>query len=164
MNGFDAILLGVMVMFGVIGALRGLVRELLSLATWILSCVIAWFFADRLEGRFEGATETFELRMVLAFVVLFAIVFVLSTIAAYFINKSITSRQKLKLPNTMMGGFMGVARGGVVIVIVFLLAGLTAIPQQAWWRTAMLASIFQEISLFVGDYLPSDVARHIRYD
>lgn len=164
MNGFDAVLFGVLVVFGAIGALRGLVREVLSLATWVLSCVIAWFFADSLEGRFEGVTETFELRMVLAFVTLFAVVFVFNTVAAYFINKVITSRRTLKLPNTLIGGVMGVARGGVVIVIVFLLAGLTAIPQKSWWRTALLAPFFQNTALFVGDYLPSDVIRHIRYN
>lgn len=164
MNGFDAVLLGVLVVFGVIGALRGMVREVLSLATWILSCVIAWFLAGSLEGRFEGVTETFELRMVLAFVTLFAVVFVLSTVAAYFINKIITSRRTLRLPNTLLGSVMGVTRGGVVIVIVFLLAGLTAIPQKSWWRAALLTPFFQNVALFVGDYLPSDVIRHIRYD
>ena len=164
MNSFDFIMAVVIVVFGIIGALRGLIREVLSLVTWILSCVIAWIFAGHLEGRFEGVTESYELRMVAAFLVLFSIVFLVCSIAAFFLNKSIAHRRSVKLPNTMLGAVMGSARAAVVIVIAFLLAGLTAIPQQSWWRDAALAPLFQSAALFVSDYLPRDVARHIRYD
>lgn len=164
MNTFDFVMVAVLLVFGIIGAFRGLIREVLSLVTWILSCVVAWLFAGSLEGRFEGMTASYELRMVVAFLVLFSIVFLICSVAAFFLNRSIAERRAVKLPNTLLGSVMGVTRATVVIVIVFLLAGLTAIPQQSWWRGAALAPLFQTAALFVTDYLPSDVARHIRYD
>ncbi len=163
MNTFDLLLIVVLLGFGVIGALRGFVREVMSLVTWALSGVIAWIFADRAARIFEGAISDPELRMVSAFIVLFVATFILGVIATYFAHRILTSRRFFRLPNTVLGGTMGVARGMVVILIVFLLAGITSLPQRPWWRGASLAPYFERIALYVGTYLPRDVARHIRY-
>ena len=164
MNTLDFVIVVVLLVFGIIGALRGLIREVLSLVTWILSCAIAWIFAGNFEGRFEGLTASYELRMVAAFLVLFAIVFLICSTAAFFLNRSLAHRRSVKLPNTILGAAMGAMRAAVVIVIVYLLAGLTPIPKESWWRGAGLTPVFESTALFVADYLPRDVSRHIRYD
>ena len=51
----------------------------------------------------------------------------------------------------------------VVYIVAFLIAGLTALPQQDWWRSSQIAPHIQPLAMKVADYLPRDVARHIRY-
>ncbi|MCH6582848.1 MAG: hypothetical protein IH808_07480 [Proteobacteria bacterium] len=62
-----------------------------------------------------------------------------------------------------LGGLAGAAVGVAVVVVVFLLAGLTSLPSNGWWRHAYLTPFFESIASFVVDFLPSDIARHIRY-
>ncbi len=163
MNSFDFLLILVMLAFTAIGALRGMVREVLSLVTWILSGLIAWLFAGSIESLFSDMIANSELRLVAAFVVLFVLVFIVGTVVTFTVHKMIVARRAFRIPNLVFGGMIGLARGMVVVVIVFLLAGITSVPQRPWWREAALAPFFQKFALFVGEYLPKDVARHIRY-
>src|SRR5581483_7627444 len=58
---------------------------------------------------------------------------------------------------------VGVLRGGIIILIVFLVAGITSLPQRPWWRESLLAPYFQKVAVVVSAYIPRDIARHIRF-
>jgi membrane protein required for colicin V production len=73
------------------------------------------------------------------------------------------SMPALKASNRVLGGFIGVCAGVAVVVLAFLLAGLTSLPQDSWWRHSTLAPFFESFAAFIGDFLPADIARHIRY-
>lgn len=163
MNGFDLALVVALLIFTAIGAWRGFVREVLSLLTWIAGGVVAWLFADRVAGLFERMTDEPALRQVLAFILLFVAVVIIGTVAALLINKFILSKEAFRLPNRILGGLLGLARGIVIVVIVFLLAGLTSVPQRSWWHESFLAPYFARLAVYASGYIPRDVARHIRY-
>jgi membrane protein required for colicin V production len=163
MNAFDFLLMAVVLSFAVIGALRGLVREVLALVTWVLACLFAWIFAGSAQVLFKDALENPEIRLVAGFAVVFVVVFVIGAIASYIVHRILITRRVFRLPNLVLGGAMGAARGVVVIVLAFMLAGITPITQYPWWREAMLTPFFQQLAGYVAGYLPQDVARHIRY-
>jgi len=162
-NAFDFLLLAVMLAFGITGALRGFVLEILSLILWPLAAFIAWLFADQLAYWFKDMIPDPALRTVAAFAVVFLVVFVLGTIVIFLIHRALPLRGTLRMPNVVLGGVFGLARGAVIIIIVFLVGGITSLPQRPWWRDALLAPYFQDIAVTVSAYLPRDVARHIRY-
>lgn len=163
MNAFDYLLIAVLVAFAVTGALRGFVLEVLSLILWPLAAFIAWLLADQIAASFTGMISDPSLRMVAAFVVVFLVVFVIGTIAIFLVHRVLPLRGALRTPNVVLGGAVGFVRGGIIIVIVFLVAGITSLPQRPWWRESMLTPYFQDVALTASAYLPRDVARHIRY-
>ena len=63
----------------------------------------------------------------------------------------------------MLGVIFGVARGGVIVAILVLLAGFTAVPQDAWWGQSMLIHHFQEMAIWIRSYLPAEFASQIKY-
>ncbi len=69
----------------------------------------------------------------------------------------------LKGSNRLLGGCVGAAIGVVVVVFVFMMAGLTTLPSNGWWRHSLLAPYFESLAMFARDLLPTDIARHIRY-
>jgi membrane protein required for colicin V production len=163
MNGFDVILLMVVITFGIIGALRGFVREIMSFVNWIAASVIAWVFADNVANFFARWFIQLELRLVAAFVALFAIVFIIGLIATYFMHRVVSAKRGFRISNIALGSAVGVARGVLVLVLVALLAGLTVLPQRNWWREAFLVPYVERIALVAASFLPKDIARHIRY-
>ena len=163
MNNFDLIILAVMLVFTAVGAWRGLVREIITVLTWVLSCLLAWLFAGRLSGIFKGMMDDPALRQLLAFVLIFIAVFVLGMVASWLIHKHLPSKRGFRIANRALGGLVGAARGGVIVIAVFLVAGLTSFPQRPWWREASFAPYFERAAVYAAGYMPRDVARNIRY-
>ncbi|WP_096458910.1 CvpA family protein [Sulfurifustis variabilis] len=162
-NAFDYLMLTVLVAFMFTGALRGFVLEVLSLVLWPVSAFIAWLFAEPAASWFDSLINEPQLRLVAAFVVVFLVVFLIGTVVVYFVNRILPLRGALRTPNVVLGGIVGLLRGGIILVIVFLVAGITALPQRTWWRESLFAPHLQRAAVSVKQYLPQDVARHIRY-
>ncbi len=163
MNYFDFTLLGMLLFFTAIGAWRGFVREILSLVTWSVAIIVGWLFAGDLVGLFEGLFDDEVVRRVLAFVLLFAVVFLSGMLINLLVNRLLLQKKAFRLTNTVFGGLFGALRGGLVVTLVFLLAGVTSFPQRDWWRAALLAPYFERAAIYVSHYIPRDIARHIRY-
>ena len=161
MNLFDLILVSVVLAFAGIGALRGALRELLSIATWGVALLMAWLFAESASTWFSGFADS-TLRHMLAFVVLFACVFVLMSLACFVLRLILG----VAVPNTqarIAGGLLGATRGVLMLLIIVSLAGLTSFPQKPWWRGSELVVYFQSMAQSVQKLLPADVARQFRY-
>ncbi|BAV32906.1 colicin V production protein [Sulfuricaulis limicola] len=163
MNGFDLLILATLALFVALGAWRGLLSEAISLLTWVLACVLAWFYAAPLSRLLRGLVQDEALRQLSAFVLIFAVVFVLGVVASWLLHKYFPLRRGFRLANTVLGGLVGAARGAVVVVVVFLVAGLTPFPQRDWWRESAMAPVFERAALYVAGYIPRDIAQHIRY-
>jgi len=163
MNYFDFTLLGVLLVFIAIGAWRGFVREILSLMTWAAAIIVGWLFADDLAGLFEGLFDDEVVRRVLAFVLVFAVVFLSGMLINLLVNRFLLQKKAFRTTNVVFGGLFGAVRGGLVVTLVFLLAGVTSFPQRDWWREALLSPYFERTALFASQYIPRDIARHIRY-
>jgi len=163
MNAFDYLLIAVLVAFAITGALRGFVLEILSLILWPLAAFVAWLFADQVALWFKGVIAEPSLRMVAAFIAVFLTIFVIGTIFIFLVHRVLPLRGALRTPNVVLGGVVGFVRGAIIIVIVFLVGGITSLPQRPWWRESLLAPYFQDVAVSASVYLPRDVARHIRY-
>ncbi|HLD13891.1 MAG TPA: CvpA family protein [Burkholderiales bacterium] len=163
MNTFDFILLGILLVFVFIGGWRGFVREILSLVTWAAAILIGWLFADDVAGLYDALVQDDVVRRVLGFVTLFAVVFLLGMLVSFLANRYLLQKKSFRLGNTVLGGLFGAVRGGLVVTLVFLLAGVTSFPQRDWWREAVLSPYFERTALFASQYIPRDIARHIRY-
>lgn len=163
MNIFDLILLVVLIFFVAIGMYRGFIKELLSLAAWVLAAASAWFFADKVGSLLHGLIAEPTMRVIAGFALIFIVVFVLTAVAKHYLHQFFMSRVYLKIPNYLFGAVIGGLRGGFVIIVVFLVLGLTTLPKQGWWRTSYFAPHIESVALKCANYLPVDVARHIRY-
>jgi membrane protein required for colicin V production len=162
-NALDFGLLAIVAVFAATGALRGLVRSTFFLVNWMLAGTVAWLLAAPTASVFKHTIEDPLTRTLIAFVLLFAFVFVVGIFASSTLHKMIESIPVLKTSNRLLGGVVGSAIGIVVVVLAFMLAGLTSLPHNGWWRHSLLAPYFESLAAFASDFLPADIARYIRY-
>lgn len=162
MNVFDYVLLGIVVGFTLIGLLRGFVREMLSLALWPLAAVVAWIFANDVAAYLTFLANS-TVRRVAGFSIIFIVVFVIGALLIGLILRKLSPSGALQVPNMLLGGIVGAARAGVIVTIVFLVAGITPLPQRSWWTQSLLAPYFEHAARTVSEYLPEHVARDIGY-
>jgi membrane protein required for colicin V production len=57
----------------------------------------------------------------------------------------------------------GIARGLVVVSITVMLAGLTPLPEDSWWKESMLIPPFQSLAVWLRDQIPSGLAGYVNY-
>jgi membrane protein required for colicin V production len=158
---FDFIILILLVLYTGIGALRGMLREFLSLAVWIMAIGSGWLFADTVGSWFEILQDA-ELRRLLAFLAIVLTMLGALSIMA-FVLRTLLPRPDPGLANRGVGAVLGAVRGAAVVVVMVLLAGLTSLPKKADWRDAYLVGVFQPVASKILEWLPSSVARQFRY-
>lgn len=102
------------------GGFRGLVREALSLATWIGALLIATFFYEPMGELLSGLIDNSSLRSVAAFSILFILAVFIGTLISQLFTKMV-SAIGLRGPDRLLGALFGVLRGLIIVGLVVLL-------------------------------------------
>ncbi len=80
-----------------------------------------------------------------------------------FLASKLVDKTGLTGTDRLLGIVFGVARGGVIVAILVLLAGLTPFPQDPWWQDSQFIGYFEELAMWMRSYLPDDIADNITY-
>jgi membrane protein required for colicin V production len=163
MTGFDYVVLGVIAFSAVIGIWRGFVREVLALAAWIAATMVAILFSGQAAGVLPAGFGTPLIRALIAFAVLFLAVLIGTSLAGLLIAKLVRVAG-LGVTDRTLGGVFGIARGALIILALVLVAGLTALPKEQFWREAKLSRPLETAALAVKQYLPRQVADRVQYE
>lgn len=162
MTLFDYAVLGVIALSLLIGGWRGVVSEILALVAWVAAFLAARSWgAGAGELMAPGIAEPLW-RLIAGFVAVFVAVLVLFALARWLASLFLKA-VGLRPLDRVLGAAFGVARGVLVVWVAVLLAGLTALPQQNWWRQAMLAPPLETAVVAAKPWLPPDLAKRIRY-
>lgn len=159
----DIVILAIIGVSALISLLRGFLREMLSLLAWLLAFWIAFHFTPWAAGWLESVIEVPSVRFILGFAALFVVTLLSMSLIGHIIVK-LVGKTGLTGTDRMLGLLFGMARGGVVVLLLVLLAGLTQVPQDPWWRQSNLLVHFQHAALWVKGYLPESIGQYIRYE
>lgn len=141
MNWADWVVVAVIVVSALISLRRGFVKEALSLVTWVAAFVVARVFTDNLSVLLADYIDTPSARVIAAF----AILFILTLIVGALINKMIgmiIEATGLSGTDRLLGMVFGLARGGLLVVVLVALLGMSPVVQDRWWKESMLIPHF----------------------
>ncbi len=162
MTIFDYLVLFVLICSVVISTLRGLVKEVLSLASWVVALVIANAYGENLAKLLPEVIPGNVTRLIVAFLALFIGVRLLMMLLSMALE-AVIKASGLGLVDHGLGVLFGVARGLVIVLAVVLVCGATAIPQQPLWRDALLSPMAETAARTVIPYLPGEFASHLKF-
>ncbi|HEU4854126.1 MAG TPA: CvpA family protein [Nitrosospira sp.] len=159
---FDYSVLAILVLSILLSMVRGVVREILSLAGWVVAFMVANSFAAGFAPLLPSGISGESLRLLLAF----AALFLSSLLAMGLITMLISALVKtvgLGFADRFMGSLFGFARGLLVVLLMVLAAGLTALPQEPFWKKAVLSKPLEMAAMMVIPWLPGDLSKRISY-
>jgi membrane protein required for colicin V production len=163
MTAFDYAVLIIIGSSVLVSVVRGFTREALSLLGW----VIAFFAANVLSGVvsewFAPVIKDGSMRVLAAFVAVFVVTLILASLAAMAVSR-LLKNAGLGLEDRLLGGFFGFARGMLIVLVLVLVSGLTALPRQPAWSDAMLSPPLEALAAALKPWLPQAVARYLSYD
>ena len=162
MTIFDYIVLFILISSVIISTMRGLVKEILSLVGWIAAFVVANAFGAKLAPMLPSVIPGESLRLIVAFIALFLGVRVLMGLLALAIGALIEATG-LSLADRGLGGLFGLGRGIVIVLAGVILCGMTSIPQQDFWKNALLSPMAETGARTVKPFLPAAFAQHVQF-
>ena len=158
----DYLILLIILVSALIGVWRGFVREAFSLGTWILAFWVSLFFSHPFAGLLQGAITEPSLRLGVAYLSLFIMTLLVGALVNH-LASSLVKVTGLTGMDRTLGVFFGIARGLVLVVILVMLAGLTPMPGDSWWKDAFFIEYFEGLAVWSQDLLPDDIAAYFRY-
>ena len=163
MTWLDYAVLGVFAASLVVGAWRGLVREVLSILGWLIAFLAANLLAGPLGQHMPQAIPSPELRVAAAYVAVFIASLVVTTLLSLLLSK-IVKAAGLGGVDRALGVIFGAARGVLIVLAAALLAGLTSAPRQPFWKDSASGPFLVRAALIVKPVLPQTFAERMRYD
>ena len=160
MNWLDGIILGILALSVLIGLMRGLVAEVLSLVAWIAAFWVAAVFGPDVAALFENSISLPMARIALGYAICFFGILLLGVIVRFAARRLIWSTG-LSGMDRLLGVLFGFVRGALVITILVFLVGLTAVTREPWWQQSVLLPQFQIAAAWLGQNIPASVGDHL---
>lgn len=162
LNWVDYTVIAIFVMSGVAGVSRGVIREIISIASWVAAFFIASWFATPIANNFahsQAAQSVITsaansaklspeqtvswLAFGLCFLGLFAVTLIVGAIVGAIATR-IVEGGGISFVNRILGGGFGLARGFVIVVVImFFVQLLPEIRQENWWIKSVFVHEFQ---------------------
>ena len=153
LNQIDTVIIIVVAISSAFGLWRGLVKELLSLLSWIAALLVARVYGEPLAGVFVNMIESESIRYVTAFVLLFVMVIMIGTLINHFVAKLFTVTG-LKFLDRLLGVVFGLARGTVIVLVILFILNVF-VSETEWWQESTLIPygmvMIEESLIFIGD-------------
>ena len=153
---FVAILLGSMLL----GAWRGLVYEVLSLAGWLVAFVVARTWAEDVAVWLPLDGWDMQLRYAASFVLLLvAAMFAWGLVS--WLSKQLIEAVGLRPVDRTLGALFGILRGLLLLLVAALVIRYTPLQQGIWWQESALAPWLSQALGWVLPALPSQWEQYL---
>jgi membrane protein required for colicin V production len=163
MTWLDYAVLGVTAVSVLWGTWRGLVREVISLAGWVIAFLAANLFAGPLGEALPAAIRGPELRLLAAFIGIFLLSLAVTSLAALLLSRLVKAAGLGGL-DRVLGAAFGLGRAAVIVIAFALLAGLTSLPRSPAWTRSLCGKFLAQLALALKPALPPAFAERLRYD
>jgi membrane protein required for colicin V production len=132
--------------------------ELFSLIGWLAAYIVASTFSAQMMPYVPTEAGADNIRSAVAFAALFVVTLIVGALFAWLLAR-LAKFAGLSGMDGKFGAIFGTLRGGLVVIALVWLGGLTDLPQQPFWRNAMSSKPLQEVALYARDYIPENAAR-----
>jgi membrane protein required for colicin V production len=163
MSLLDIAIVAILVLSLLLGVWRGFVREIFSLAGWVLAFLAANAVAAPIGDALPTSIARPEVRVLIAFIVVFVFTLSATALAALLVSKLFKAAGLGGVDRTL-GGLFGLARGVVILLAITIAAGLTALPKHPLWKESVGAGMLTRTVLQLKGWLPPRLESRLRYD
>jgi membrane protein required for colicin V production len=132
------------------------------LATWLAASWVGVTYCHDLAPLLESKISFPAARLAIAFAALFFATLLLGVLINFLLSQ-LLHKTGLTLGDRLLGLIFGFIRGAALVCVLVMLAGLTPLPQDTWWKQSRLLPPFQSLALWLKDRMPSNLTGYINY-
>ncbi|MBE7941360.1 MULTISPECIES: CvpA family protein [Ramlibacter] len=161
LSALDWAFLGILLLSFLLGAWRGLVYEVMSVAAWFAAFIGAQWFAPDVAAHLPLGGSGESLRYAAGFVLVFIAIVFVGGLLAWGVKKAVEA-VGLRPVDRTLGAAFGLLRGALLLLAVAVVINMTPLRNGAWWAeskgagvsTAALKGLKPVLPERFGQYLP----------
>ena len=162
MTSFDYITLAILCVSAILGLLRGLMKEVLSLIAYIAAFIAAVWWGPRVSVWIASYIDNGLLRTAAAYAAVFIVVLLLVGLLNITLG-TLLKKTGLTPADHGLGALFGLLRGALIVLVLVAAAGYTELPQEPWWRDARLSPGAVQAVQHVKRMLPASLSSWLPY-
>ena len=152
MTGADHLFAIILLASGVLGFIRGFIREAISLLSWLIALWVAWHYADIVNPWLGGALAEPGIREWAGRAIVFLLVLLLGavagSIAAYFAHRA----AGLAVADRVIGTTFGLLRGIVIVGLIVIGGRAVHLDGESWWQNTRSMPVAQAVANWLERY------------
>lgn len=148
LNWLDYTLVGIIGISGLVGLIRGLIREVFSLISWGVAVWISFRYSREMAPHLEALIALPPMRFVAAFGLLFLGSLIVTGMISSLISTLLRSVGLTGI-DRFAGLLFGGMRGVLLVSLLILLASATPLPDEPLWKTSKLIPTFRTVALWL---------------
>ena len=138
----DVILITVMLISGFLAMVRGFTREVLSIFSWAMAAVAALYLTPKYSGMLSPYINNPSIAQIAFAAGVFVVTLIVVSLITFRISDSVLDSRVGALDRTF-GFIFGLARGFLLVAIVFILFTALARDQPDWYATPVPTPFFR---------------------
>lgn len=156
----DWLLLGVLALSVLIGVVRGLLFEVLSLLGWVAAYVAAQGWGSEVAPHVPVGAAGSALNDAAGFIVAFIGVLLLWSLCTRLL-RWLVHATPLKVADRMLGATFGLLRGAIALLVLATIVAMTPAAREPAWQASRGAAWLHGMLLELKPVLPAHYARHL---
>jgi len=137
----------------ILGVVRGFVREVFSIAGWILGAYLALRYASELGALIPLEIEWPVVKTLVAGVLILAVCVFAAALLGWLARRLLVA-VKLSPADRTLGGVFGLARGVLIIALLVFAARDTQVARQPFWRNSFVLPQVEAAVRFASRHIP----------
>jgi len=143
-----------------LGAVRGLVFEVLSVLGWLAAFVAAQWFASDVADKLPMGQASATIRYAAGFVLVFVAAAFAAGLLARLV-KSLVQAVGLRPVDRVLGAVFGLLRGLLLLLIAAGVVHMAGMHQSAWWQESRSAGVLSGVLHTVRPLLPESFVQFV---
>jgi membrane protein required for colicin V production len=156
----DVILVAIMLVSGFLAMVRGFTREVLSIFSWAVAAVAALYLTPKYWHMVEAYFPSPGFAQIGFAVGVFIIVLIIVSLITFRISDRVLDSRVGALDRTL-GFIFGLARGFLLVAIVFILFSALARDQPAWIVEAKSYPILKQTQVAIESLMPPNPEQYL---
>jgi membrane protein required for colicin V production len=152
----DVIVIAVVLISAALAMVRGFVREVLSIASWVIAAVVAYLLYEPVVPLLEPYIDSTTLRVVAAASAIFLVAVILATYITTKISDFVID-SRVGAFDRALGFLFGAARGLLLVVIALQFFNWLVQPSPTWVADAQTKPLLDDLGERLIAALPEDV-------
>lgn len=156
----DVILIAIMLVSGFLAMVRGFTREVLSIFSWAMAAVAALYLTPKYWHTVEGYFPSPGVAQIAFAAGVFIIVLIVVSLITFRISDRVLDSRVGALDRTL-GFIFGLARGFLLVAIVFILFSALARDQPSWIVEAKCYPILKQTQVAIESLMPLNPEQYL---
>ena len=156
----DVILIAIMLISGFLAMVRGFTREVLSIFSWAMAAIAALYLTPKYASLLEPYVGNPSIAQIAFAAGVFILTLIVVSLITFRISDSVLDSRVGALDRTF-GFIFGLARGFLLVAIVFILFTALARDEPTWVRNAQSYAILQKTRIAIELLLPMNPEQYI---